>query len=293
MIDIGRGTPVVVIPGLQGRWEWMRPGVEALAEGHRAVSFSLCDERRSGFRFDPAAGFDNYLRQVDAVLDRTGLESATLVGVSYGGLIALEYAARRPGRVSALVLASALSPDWVPDARARFYLKAPRLLSPLFVATAPSRLGREVWAAFPNLLERARFAVGQTARVAGAPMSPGAMARRIEWAQAHAFADLQRIAAPTLIVTGEPELDRVVPVEVTRRLTLQIPDARHIVLDHTGHLGIITRPRRFVELVDEWMGAPGLRPRRSELPPTSHGRSAGTLVPASRTPVRSAPASSE
>lgn len=273
MIDIGRGTPVVVIPGLQGRWEWMRSGVEALAEHHRAISYSLCDERSSGFGFDPAAGFDNYLRQLDVVLDRAGLGRTTLVGVSYGGLIAEEYAARRPERVSRLVLASALTPDWAPDERARFYLRAPRLLSPLFVATAPGRLGREVWAAFPTLTERTRFAVAQTVRVAGAPMSPVAMARRIQWAQAHEFADLRRIAAPTLVLTGEPGLDRVVPVDVTRRLLRQIPGARHVELDHTGHLGIITRPRRFVEVVDEWLenletpsliATPGLKPRRSE-----------------------------
>ena len=273
MIDIGRGTPVVVIPGLQGRWEWMRSGVEALAEHHRAISYSLCDERTSGFGFDPAAGFDNYLRQVDEVLDHAGLERTTLVGVSYGGLIAEEYAARRPERVSRLVLASALTPDWAPDDRARFYLRAPRLLSPLFVATAPGRVGREVWAAFPSLSERTRFAVAQTVRVAGAPMSPVAMARRIQWAQEHEFADLRGIAAPTLVVTGEPGLDRVVPVEVTRRLLDQIPGARLVELDHTGHLGIITRPRRFVEVVDQWLddletpgpiATPGLMPQRSE-----------------------------
>jgi 3-oxoadipate enol-lactonase len=285
MIDIGRGTPVVVIPGLQGRWEWMRPGVEALAEGHRAISYSLCDERASGVAWDPTAGFENYVRQLDEVLDRAELENAVLVGVSYGGLIALEYAARRPARVSGLVLASSLSPDWVPDRRAQFYMKAPRLLSPLFVATAPGRLGPEVRAAFPRLLERMRFAVGQTVRVTCAPMSPAAMARRIRWARAHSFADLATIAAPTLIVTGEPGLDRVVPVEVSRRLTDQMPGARHVILDRTGHLGIVTKPRRFVEVMDTWLGTPdrstpGLKPRRSELPPTSHVRSAGTSAAA-------------
>ncbi len=291
MIDLGSGTPVVVIPGLQGRWEWLRPGVEALAERHRVVAYSLCDERASGFDCDASAGFDNYVRQLDAVFDRAGLGSAVLVGVSYGGLIALEYAARRPGRVSDLVLASALSPDWVPDARARFYLRAPRLLSPLFAATAPSRLGAEIKAAFPHLGDRVRFALGQTVRVTRAPMCPSLMARRIRWAQAHAFANLETIAAPALVVTGEPGLDRVVPIDVSRRMLARMPAARHVVLNRTGHLGIVTRPRRFVEVVDAWLGTsdratpehstPGLEPRRSELPPTSRVRSAGASAPAS------------
>src|SRR5690606_4254083 len=264
MIDIGRGTPIVVIPGLQGRWEWMRPGVEALSEGHRAISYSLCDEPTSGFPVEPADGFDNYLRQVDTVLDRAVLEQATLVGVSYGGLIALEYAARRPARVSGLVLASALSPDWVPDARARFYLKAPRLLSPLFAATAPGRLGAEITAAFPRIGDRARFAFAQTVRVTRARLSPALMARRIHWAEAHDFETPDRITAPSLIVTGEPGLDRVVPVDVSRRMLGRLPDSRHAVLSRTGHLGIITRPEAFARIVDEWLTTThGLKTGRS------------------------------
>ena len=31
IVDRGSGVPVVVIPGIQGRWEWMKPGVDALA----------------------------------------------------------------------------------------------------------------------------------------------------------------------------------------------------------------------------------------------------------------------
>jgi hypothetical protein len=31
VVDIGSGEPVVLVPGLQGRWEWMRPAVLRLA----------------------------------------------------------------------------------------------------------------------------------------------------------------------------------------------------------------------------------------------------------------------
>ena len=48
MIDRGSGTPVVLVPGIQGRWEWMRPAVDALAARCRVLTFSLCDEPTSG-----------------------------------------------------------------------------------------------------------------------------------------------------------------------------------------------------------------------------------------------------
>jgi len=257
MIDLGHGAPVVLVPGLQGRWEWMQPTVELLAEHYRVIAYSLCDERSSDCPWDPALGFENYVRQVGDVLDRAGLERATLIGVSYGGLIATEFAARHPERVSNLVLASALPTDWTPDARARFYMRAPRLLSPMFVATSPLRLQPEVRAAFPVFRDRVRFMLEHGLRVARAPMSAVKMARRIHWAQAHCFAEPSAVNAPVLVITGEPALDRVVPVAVSERNITRLRAVRHVVLPHTGHLGIVTRPDRFRTVVDEFLGSGG------------------------------------
>jgi len=253
VIDVGRGEPLVLVPGFQGRWEWMRPAVARLADHYRVIAYSLCDERTSGFGWDPALGFDNYVRQIGEVLDRAGLQRATLVGVSYGGLIAAEFAARQPERVTRLVLASALTTDWHPGRHERFYLRAPRLLSPIFVATAPVRLQPEVRAAFPRLGDRLRFMAAQAWRVARAPASPHRMARRIRWAEAHHFAALEHVRGPVLVVTGEPGLDRVVPVEMSRRTVARVRSARHVVLPRTGHLGIVTKPEGFCHVIDEFV----------------------------------------
>src|SRR5262245_49436400 len=123
MIDLGRGEPIVLVPGVQGRWEWTRTAAERLAEDYRVIAYSLSDERSSGFPCDLGLGFQNYVQQLAQVMDRAGLSAATVVGVSYGGLIATEFAARMPDRVNRLVLASALPVDWHPDRRARFFLK--------------------------------------------------------------------------------------------------------------------------------------------------------------------------
>jgi pimeloyl-ACP methyl ester carboxylesterase len=179
MIDRGTGTPIVLIPGLQGRWEWMRPAVNALSQHHRVITFSLCDERTSPFPCDPERGFDNYISQVETALERARLERAVIAGVSFGGLIATEFAARHPDRVSGLVLASALHASWEPNEQQRRFLNAPRLLSPLFVATAPHRMRPEMIKTFPSVGERLKFLIAQAARAAVAPTSPSRMARRI------------------------------------------------------------------------------------------------------------------
>jgi len=253
MIDRGTGIPIVLIPGLQGRWEWMRPAVDALAKHHRVISFSLCDERHSPFPFDPSRAFENYVAQVGAVLDRARLDRAVIAGVSYGGLIATEFAARHSDRVSGLVLASALHASWRPDPRQQRYLDAPLLMSPVFVATSPTRMRPEVTAALPTIGARLRFTLAQGARVMMAPTTPARMARRIAWARAHQFADLRHVQSPVLIVTGEPGLDRVVPVDVTRRYLDEFKTAEHVVLEHTGHIGLVTRPDAFAGVLEHFV----------------------------------------
>lgn len=255
IIDRGTGTPIVLIPGLQGRWEWMRPTVDALAKHYRVITFSLCDERTSGFPCDPGKGFENYLEQVDLALDRAGLQKAVIAGVSYGGLIAAEFASRRPHRVAGLVLASALHKTWQPDPRQQRCLQAPLLMSPWFVATVPSRLRAEIFAALPNLGARLRFGAWHGARAVLSPTTPRRMARRIAWARSHHFASPHSMDAPALVVTGEPILDRVLPVDVTRRYLDDLASARHVVLERTGHLGSVTRPGEFADVLRRFVDA--------------------------------------
>ena len=249
MIDRGSGTPVVLMPGIQGRWEWMAPAVDALADRFRVVTFSLCDEPTSGFRFEPGRGIDNYLQQVDDALDRAGLDAAILIGVSYSGPIAAEYATRRPDRVRGLVLVSALPPDWVPNRRARFYLRAPRLLSPLFLLDSPARILPEIRASLPRFGPAVRFMAGQLHRTSRAFLSPTRMAARLRWNEAYQFADPSAVSQPVLVITGEDGLDRVVSPDLTRRYLSALPDARHAVLPRTGHIGLLTKPAEFADLV--------------------------------------------
>jgi pimeloyl-ACP methyl ester carboxylesterase len=122
--ELGGGRPLVLIPGIQGRWEWMRPAVDALAARFRVITFSLPGERRSGL---PPRVFDAHADQVDEVLDRAAVDRAIICGVSYGGLVALRYATRRPARVDRLVLVSTPGPRWQPNpARSRRRFQAGR-----------------------------------------------------------------------------------------------------------------------------------------------------------------------
>lgn len=245
-IDIGRGVPLVLVPGVQARWEWMRDTVRALSSHFRVLTCSLAGEPGSGHPFDPALGFDNFLVQIDRVLDEADVDQAVLCGVSYGGLIALRYAACRPGRVRALVLVSVPPPDFEPDARIRRYLRAPRLMAPVFCIGAIGRGWREMRSGLPTWRLRAAFAVRQALAVTRAPMRPSHMRRRVELLRGMDFTeDARRCETPTLLLTGDPALDRVVRVESTLRYNKLIPHARCARMEGTGHLGPVLRPEEF------------------------------------------------
>jgi 3-oxoadipate enol-lactonase len=270
MVDVGSGPPLVLVPGIQARWEWMRPAVKALAARHRVLTFTLAGEPSSGHAFDPRLGFDNFIAQLDEVFERAGVVSAAVCGVSYGGLIALRYAALRPRRVDALVLASALAPSFAPDHRVRFYERAPRLLLPVFGVAAARRARREIRTALPAWQARVRFSVGHGARVLMAPVSPRLMIRRLRMlADVDFRANAADVTAPTLVITGDAGLDRSVPVEHTREYLTLLPRAEAVTLDRTGHLGIVTRPDAFARLVGDFLDR-ARTPRHAE-----RGRVAG------------------
>jgi pimeloyl-ACP methyl ester carboxylesterase len=73
-------------------------------------------------------------------------------------------------------------------------------------------------------------------------------------------AHCQQVKAPTLVVTGEPGLDRVVSVRSTRSYVDRIAGARHATLERTGHIGLVTRPERFAETIGQFVVRTAARP---------------------------------
>jgi pimeloyl-ACP methyl ester carboxylesterase len=252
MFDQGSGPPLLVIPGIQGRWEWMQPALRALAARCRAISYSLGPP--SGTSAD--AAFAGFIAQADAVLDARGIGAAAICGVSFGGLIALKYAAVRPERTRALILVSTPSPSWTPSSAQARYLARPWLSAPAFVAGSPFRLWPEIGAAIPQWPSRLRFCAEHAARIATSPASPSQMAARIKLkADTDLCADCARVRAPTLVVTGDGRLDAVVPVDATREYTRLIAGAQYEMMSRTGHIGLVTQPDRFARLVGDFVNA--------------------------------------
>jgi len=252
--ELGHGPALVLVPALQGPWQYMSPAVDALARRFRVVTFSL-GAPDAGTRSAVAADADSLGR----ALDSCGIERAIICGVSYGGVVATHFAATQPSRTEALIVASSPGAGWHLRPRHEIYARWPLVFGPVFLAETPFRIRPELTAAFPSFGDRLRFVRWQLTTALREPFSLQAMAARALSLGSHDIvADCRRVTAPTLVVTGEPALDRVVPVQSTATYHQFIPGARSLVLERTGHFGTITRPDSFAAAVEAFVRDAGL-----------------------------------
>ena len=268
MFDHGRGIPIVLIPGIQGRWEWMQQAVDTLATWNRVITDSLPGEPGSIASINTHRGFDSFTDWLDQLLATANVDRVSLCGISYGGWIAVHYAAKRPMAISSLTLVSTPSPNWQPPCRIQRYLQAPRLMAPVFAATSPLRLYPEISTALPSLQQRLRFGAKYLTGVIKSPATPTRMAERMRLAQQVDFkADCSRILAPTQVITGETHLDRVVPVNSSLEYLGAISKSKAVTIKNTGHIGIATRPTHFAKLVsDHARKTIGIKSRIEQVP---------------------------
>ena len=256
IVEAGNGIPLVVIPGIQGRWEYLQPAIDALSQHFRVITFSLCGERDSGCVFDASQGLDNYTDQIVSALNSRHLDRAVICGVSFGGVAAVRFAAVHPDRCSALVLVSTPRPALRLRRKHQIYVRMPWLFGPLFIAETPWRLREEIRTALPSAPARRALRRRVVRTFFGAVPSISLMAARARLlADTDVTPDCERIVSPTLVITGERGLDHVVPVDGSSTYARLIKGARAVVLERTGHIGCNTRPDAFADLIHAFVTA--------------------------------------
>ena len=256
--DLGTGsaTPVVFVHGLGGQWQNWLENMPRFAEKRRVVALDLpgfgCSEMPT-----EEISIPGYARTVEALCERLELGPCVVVGNSMGGFVATELAIRFPERVEQLVL---VSPAGITatQVRKRPIMTAVRVGMALTAATA-SQLDR--MALRPGLRHLALAWVARhPSRLApdlvyqgmmlGAdkPGFFGALAANLDYD----FRDrLGEVACPTLLVWGRQ--DMIIPVRDADEFERLIPNVEKVILEDTGHVGMIERPETFNGLLADFI----------------------------------------
>src|SRR5215203_6048880 len=103
---LGGGPPIVVLHGGPDfDHYYLRPELDRLADSFRLVYYDQRGRGRSGDGVDRReVSIESEVADLEAVRSRFGFESVTILGHSWGGLLAMEYAIRHPNRVTHLIL---------------------------------------------------------------------------------------------------------------------------------------------------------------------------------------------
>ena len=109
---IGAGTPVVVLHGGPGAsHDYLLPGFDALAGGRELIYYDQRGGGRSPVARDVPVGWSEQVADLDALREEWGLRRMSVVGYSWGGLLALLYALEHVERIERLALVSP-APPW-------------------------------------------------------------------------------------------------------------------------------------------------------------------------------------
>jgi len=194
--------------------------------------------------------FANLAAKLAEDMRAAGISKATIVGHSFGGMIAQQFVKDFPEMVSALVLIGT-SPSFgnpAGDFQKQFVADRTR---PLDEGKSMTELAG---AAIPNLL-------GPGAKPAAAAAAVGAMAKVPEQTYRDVVqllttfdlrANLASIQVPTLLIAGE--MDRLSPPAMMKKTASYIPDARFEMLAGIGHMTQIEDPAGVNALIDDFLG---------------------------------------
>ncbi len=231
------GEAVVMLPGWGCSAYAFRKNVDVLGErGARVVAVEMKGQGWS----DKPLGVGEYsvealTEHVIEVLDAMELESATLVGLSLGGLVAARVALEAPQRVKRLALLD-------PVGFGRVRLVGLARLFPVGMGTVLPTIAARRWA-FALAL---RGAYGSRGRPSArdvdeyfAPARDPAFVQTL-WAQLHEVDwrllttdEVQRLAMPLLVIFGSE--DRLVSPRDAERLVREAPRGRAMFIEGTGH----------------------------------------------------------
>ncbi len=246
VVRMGRGRPLVMLPGLAGGWKLVGPLARRLSRHFEVYVCGLRGDSDPGTGLEGGPGvpwdLSEYAHDLRDLLDRLDLGAPAILGVSFGGAIALQYAIEYPRGLESLMVYGA-------DSRFQTSIGskiARRVLERYHLPTDSPFVNQ-----FLNLLYGKKPEPGPVVDFVTRRIwetSQGVMARRLAQLESFDISEqLWRIDVPTLVQAGERDV--IVPAARQKVLAESIPGARFRPVAEAGHIGFLTHQNEIVRSV--------------------------------------------
>ncbi len=244
----GAGVPAIFLHGIGGnRTNWS----EQLPVFGRHFHAIAWDARGYGDSddYEGALDFGDFAADLTRVVDHFGAPRAHLIGLSMGGVIALDFAERFPERVATLTLCDSM-PGFghLSEAQRAEFIRLrqepllaggePREMAPAVARTLVSKHPR------PGVFERLVASMSALHKQSYLKT----IAASVNYPRRF---DLESIAAPVHLVVGDE--DRLTPPAVAREMARRIPGARLSTIEGAGHLSNMEQPGAFNRAVLDFL----------------------------------------
>ncbi|HEX3609344.1 MAG TPA: alpha/beta hydrolase [Solirubrobacterales bacterium] len=250
----GAGEPLLLIQGMSAtRLAWRRAFLDPLERSFDTIVFDnrgMGDSGRAELPFTIA----DLAADTAGLLDALEIETAHVVGISMGGMIAQELALAHPERIRTLTIGASYCGG--PEAT----LMAPEDLQMLGAAMAsgePEQVFRAMWEInlSPGFREDETRYAPFTEMAKALPAPQPVILQQMRACGAHDTHErLGRISLPTLVIHGDA--DRLLGYANGRQIAELISGARLETLEDVGHMFWWEQPERSAELIREHALAP-------------------------------------
>lgn len=269
---VGNGSdPIIVLHGGPGNtMESIRPDLEPLEQNHILIYY---DQRGNGhsdlLTEDKDLALPNHIEDLEAIRLHFNLQNVTLLGNSWGGLLASFYAVAHPERVERMVLLSPASPSFelLEASTNHIHMRIPAdkkntfnmLASPDKWLNAPDP--QKICRRFYEILipvyftdtTKARSMRGDTCAAPTEAIRRQQLVNKQIWYSLNRWDirdKLGKVKAPILIIHGR---DDIITLDSSLAWTRAYPDARLLVMENSGHMTHIEQPAKFFKAVNTFL----------------------------------------
>ena len=262
---VGSGDPIVVVHGGPGLdHNYLRPGLDVLASSHTLIYYDQRGTGRSDVPVDSAhINMAAFVSDIDELRQVLGYDQVTVLGHSFGGLIALAYARAHPEAVKALILMDTAEPGQRFKTEAARRARAARtpedsvelaelVASPGYAAHDAATLAEIYRVAYRSTFLDPRRIGDLNLKLLPLTARNGPEVARLlggEMADVDWWPELPSLDVPTLVVQGRAD---PMPLAMARALVEALPRAQLAVLD-SGHFPEIEDPSGLVAAVSNFL----------------------------------------